>query len=135
MMVALGCVQSLVSNTNKCPTGIATQNPALSSGLDVEDKGSRVARFHHGTVKAAMEIIASAGLRHTSELNRSHIFRRISETEVRRFDEIYSNLLPGCLLTDDKPAKFAQAVMEASADSFMPQHYLAETAEGLKAVQ
>ena len=135
MMVALGCVQSLVCNTNKCPTGIATQNPALSSGLDVDDKGSRVARFHQGTVKAAMEIIASAGLRHTSELNRSHIFRRISETEVRRFDEIYSNLLPGCLLTDDKPAKFAQAVMEASADSFMPQHYLAETAEGLKAVK
>ena len=135
MMVALGCVQSLVCNTNKCPTGIATQNPALSRGLDVEDKGSRVARFHQGTVKAAMEIIASAGLHHTSELNRSHIFRRISETEVRRFDEIYSNLLPGCLLTEDKPAKFAQAVMEASADSFMPQHYLAETAQGLKTVQ
>jgi glutamate synthase domain-containing protein 2 len=134
MMIALGCVQSLVCNTNKCPTGIATQNPALTQGLDVDDKGTRVARFHQGTVKAAMEIIASAGLRHTSELNRSHIFRRVSETEVRRFDEIYSNLIPGCLLQEDKPAKFAQAVQEASADSFMPQRYLAETEAGLKTV-
>ncbi len=135
MMIALGCVQSLVCNTNKCPTGVATQNPALSRGLDVDDKGSRVARFHHGTVQATMEIIASAGLRHTSELNRSHIFRRVSETEVRRFDEIYSNLLPGCLLRDDKPAKFAQALQEACAESFMPQRYVAETEEGLKAVK
>jgi hypothetical protein len=134
-MIALGCVQSLVCNTNKCPTGVATQNPALSRGLDVDDKGSRVARFHHGTVQATMEIIASAGLRHTSELNRSHIFRRVSETEVRRFDEIYSNLLPGCLLRDDKPAKFAQALQEACAESFMPQRYVAETEEGLKAVK
>jgi glutamate synthase domain-containing protein 2 len=135
MMIALGCVQSLVCNTNKCPTGIATQNPALTRGLDVDDKGSRVARFHQGTVKAAMEIIASAGLRHTAELNRSHIFRRVSETEVRRFDEIYSNLLPGCFLLDEKPAKFAQALQEASADCFMPQRYLAETEHGLKAIK
>lgn len=135
MMIALGCVQSLVCNTNRCPTGVATQDPALVQGLDVDDKGIRVARFHQGTVKAAMGIIASAGLRHTRELNRSHIFRRVSETEVRRFDEIYSNLLPGCLLHDEKPAKFAQALQEASADSFMPQRYLAETEEGLKAVK
>ena len=135
MMIALGCVQSLVCNTNRCPTGVATQDPALVQGLDVDDKGTRVARFHQGTVKAAMGIIASAGLRHTRELNRSHIFRRVSETEVRRFDEIYSNLLPGCLLHDEKPAKFAQALQEASADSFMPQRYLAETEEGLKAVK
>jgi glutamate synthase domain-containing protein 2 len=135
MMIALGCVQSLVCNTNKCPTGVATQDPALTRGLDVDDKGSRVARFHQGTVRAAMEIIASAGLRHTSELNRSHIFRRVSETEVRRFDEIYSNLIPGCLLLNEHPAKFAQALQEASADSFMPSRYMAETEEGLKAVQ
>lgn len=134
MMVALGCVQSLVCNTNKCPTGIATQNPALSNALDVDDKGERVARFHQGTVKAAMEIISSAGLQHTNELNRSHIFRRISETEVRRFDEIYCNLLPGSLLSGDKPAKFAQAIQEASADSFMPQHYMTETEQGLKSI-
>ncbi|MEH8020157.1 FMN-binding glutamate synthase family protein [Rheinheimera metallidurans] len=134
MMIALGCVQSLVCNTNKCPTGVATQDPKLSKGLDVPDKGNRVARFHKGTVHAAMEIIASAGLTHTAELNRSHIYRRVSETEVRRFDEIYSNLLPGCLLQEDKPSKFAQAMQEASAESFMPQRYITETEQGLKAV-
>jgi glutamate synthase domain-containing protein 2 len=32
MMVALGCVQSLICHTNECPTGIATQDPAVASG-------------------------------------------------------------------------------------------------------
>jgi glutamate synthase domain-containing protein 2 len=132
MMIALGCVQSLVCNTNRCPTGIATQDQQLSKGLVVADKAQRVARFHHETVKASMEIIASAGLRHTDELNRSHIYRRISETEVRRFDEIYSNLLSGCLLNGDNPKKFAQAMEESSAESFFPKRYVTETEQGLQ---
>lgn len=134
MMTALGCVQSLVCNTNHCPTGIATQDLRLIKGLVVNDKASRVARFHHETVKATMEIIASAGLRHTSELNRAHIYRRVSETEVRRFDEIYSNLIPGCLLNGDSPAKFAQAMHESSPERFFPKQYVAETAQGLKVI-
>ena len=44
MMFALGCIQSLSCNTNRCPTGITTQNPALMKGLDVADKSERVAR-------------------------------------------------------------------------------------------
>lgn len=132
MMVALGCVQSLMCNTNRCPTGVATQDPKLARGLVVEDKAERVARFHQETVKASMEIIASAGLRHTSQLNRSHLFRRISETEVRRFDEIYLNLTPGSMLNGDSPPKFKQALHESSADSFYPKHYVEETEQGLQ---
>ena len=33
MMLALGCVHSLVCNTNRCPTGIATQDPRLGGPL------------------------------------------------------------------------------------------------------
>src|SRR5690606_19961033 len=46
MMFALGCIQALRCNTDYCPTGIATQNPALVKGLDVADKAERVRRFH-----------------------------------------------------------------------------------------
>ncbi|MAD15687.1 MAG: FMN-binding glutamate synthase family protein [Alteromonadaceae bacterium] len=134
MMVALGCVQSLECNTNKCPTGIATQDPKLARGLVVPDKAERVARYHKATVNSALEIIASAGLRNTEDLNRSHIFRRVSQTEVRRFDEIYQSPTPGSFFDDEKPSKFAQALKEASPDSFFPKHYLAETDEGLKEV-
>jgi glutamate synthase domain-containing protein 2 len=41
MMLAMGCVQSLECNTNRCPTGITTQDPRRVRGLDVADKEPR----------------------------------------------------------------------------------------------
>ncbi|MDC1174578.1 FMN-binding glutamate synthase family protein [Bacteriovoracaceae bacterium] len=57
MMLALGCIQALICNTNKCPTGIATQDPSLVNGLVVDDKYKRVANFHRLTVEAFAEMI------------------------------------------------------------------------------
>jgi glutamate synthase domain-containing protein 2 len=37
-MFALGCIQSLSCHTDKCPTGIATQDPARWKHLDAPDK-------------------------------------------------------------------------------------------------
>jgi len=131
MMVALGCVQSLTCNTNECPTGVATQNPVLTAGLVVNDKAERIARFHQETVKAAMEIVASAGLERPGELNRSHIFRRVSQTQVMRYDDIYPYPKDGCLLTETYPESFALDMSEACADSFIPQHCYAQSSSGL----
>ena len=135
MMVALGCVQSLLCNTNECPTGIATQKASLAKGLVVNNKSQRVASFHRKTVKAAMEIIASAGLTHTDQLNRSHIYRRISAAEVRRFDEIYRNLTPGALLSDELPDKFVQAMQESSSSRFFPDQFMLQTEQGIEQAQ
>lgn len=131
MMIALGCVQSLTCNSNKCPTGIATQDPELVKGLVVEEKANRVASFHLKTVKAAMEIIASAGLDSPTQLNRSHIYRRTSQTEILRYDEIYPYPIEGCFLGEDYPEKFAQEMTESCADSFLPVHCIVESSSGL----
>jgi len=120
MMVALGCVQSLVCNTNECPVGVATQNPTLAKGLVVSNKAERIARFQQTTVKATSEIISSAGLEHPNELNRSHIYRRVSQTEIKRYDEIYPYPQAGCLLTKNYPEKFALEMQESCPESFMP---------------
>ena len=70
MMFALGCIQALECHKNTCPTGVATQDPRLTKGLVPEEKSIRVARFQHETVKSAMELMASAGLRHPDEVDR-----------------------------------------------------------------
>lgn len=134
MMIALGCVQSLLCNTNKCPTGVATQNRKLSAGLVVENKAERVARYHRQTVLAAMEIIASAGLNEPAELNRTYIHRRTSETSIKRYDEIYPYPLTGCLLGTDIPDSFAAEMSEACAHSFKPNICMAESHAGLTEV-
>ncbi len=44
-MMAAGCQQYRICNTGKCPVGIATQDPALRSRLDVDKSAVRVANF------------------------------------------------------------------------------------------
>lgn len=68
-MFSLGCIQALRCNTNKCPTGITTQNKRLMKGLVVEEKKDRVYYFHENTLKAAMELLAGCGKKDFSEVS------------------------------------------------------------------
>ncbi|WP_028772427.1 FMN-binding glutamate synthase family protein [Shewanella waksmanii] len=76
MMLALGCIQSRHCNTNLCPTGIATQDPARSKAVDAEDKGMRVKNFHSNTLKSFYELVGSMGLDDPAKLTAQMIKRR-----------------------------------------------------------
>lgn len=103
MMFAIGCIQALKCNTNRCPAGVATQDPDLVRGLNVSDKTVRVCNFHQSTVKGFLEILGAAGLSDPSELQPRHIHRRVSPTQVRDYGRIYHYLPPGALLTSPLP--------------------------------
>lgn len=121
MMMALGCVQSLSCNSNHCPTGVATQNPSLYKGLVVTDKATRVYNFHNKTVHAAVDILSSAGMKVPSEVNRTHIFRRVSQQEVKRYDQIFPLMAAKCFVTEDIPKRYEIEYAEASSKTFKPQ--------------
>jgi|TARA_R110000737_G_scaffold202403_1_gene221593 glutamate synthase domain-containing protein 2 len=89
MMMAVGCIQALQCDTNKCPTGVATQDKQLMKGLDVGDKSERVANFHKRTIKSFVEMLGAAGYAEPSELNRSHIFTRVDLNQIVTLEEIY----------------------------------------------
>src|SRR3546814_3768069 len=78
-------LQSRSCHTNKCPTGVATQDPLRQRALVVPDKAERVAHFHRNTLKALAQMLAAAGLDNPDELAPHHVVRRISETETRLF--------------------------------------------------
>ncbi|HYM03900.1 MAG TPA: FMN-binding glutamate synthase family protein, partial [Stellaceae bacterium] len=63
-MFALGCIQSQSCHTDRCPTGVATQDPLRQYALVVPDKAERVRMFHHSTLKALGELVGAAGLGH-----------------------------------------------------------------------
>ncbi|GGW88640.1 FMN-binding glutamate synthase family protein [Alteromonas halophila] len=134
MMLALGCVQSLSCNTNRCPTGVATQDPKLARGLVVEDKYERVYQFHKKTIHALMDILSSTGHKSVESLNRTHIFRRVDHFSVKRYDEIFPLIAKGSLLGNDMPDSYRLHVEEASEDSFMPASLLADVEDKTKAV-
>ena len=68
MMLAIGCVQSRHCNTNKCPTGIATQDPARAKAIDVDVKSERVNNFHHNTLESFYELVGTMGLDEPAKL-------------------------------------------------------------------
>lgn len=98
MMLAVGCIQALQCNKNTCPAGVATQDPALMKGLDVEDKAMRTYNFHKNTMKSFGELISAAGLVHHSEIDRTYINLRVDVNNVLRYDELYPEVEEGSYL-------------------------------------
>lgn len=101
MMFALGCIQSLHCNNDKCPTGISTQNPKRSNALDVPEKAHRVSNYQSSLVFHFRKMMAAAGLNQVEQITPHDIFRRISETEVKSLAEIQPVMAKGALLSED----------------------------------
>jgi glutamate synthase domain-containing protein 2 len=121
MMLALGCIQALKCNSNRCPTGVATQDVPLMKGLVVSDKRKRVAHFHHETIKSVIEIIEAMGLTGPHELRPWHVLRRVSETESKSYAELFEYIPTGSLLGGNNiPLSFQTPLRLASAESFKP---------------
>jgi glutamate synthase domain-containing protein 2 len=123
-MFALGCVQSQSCHTDRCPTGVATQDPLRQKALDVPDKTSRVANFHANTMKALAQLIAAAGLTHPSQLRPHHLVRRVSPNQVKLASALLPYLDAGELLDPAQmhrlPPVFALYWPIAQAESFHP---------------
>lgn len=120
-MFALGCIQSLSCHTNRCPTGVATQDLKRQRALVVPDKAERVRNFHDNTLMALADMLAAAGVAHPDDLAPHHLHRRISSTEVRQVSELYTFLQPGALIDGSCPdGFFTDNWARARADSFLP---------------
>ncbi|MDP2282703.1 MAG: FMN-binding glutamate synthase family protein, partial [Pseudohongiella sp.] len=118
MMLALGCIQSKVCNTNKCPTGIATQDPARAKAVDVDLRSIRVKNYQAGTVAAFLELCGALGHNSPSELTPCDLYQR-TEAGMRNFNQIYTPLLPDQLLNEAIPPAYAEDWMRASAERFV----------------
>ncbi|HEV7349894.1 FMN-binding glutamate synthase family protein [Telluribacter sp.] len=66
-MLSIGCIQAQACHTNRCPTGIATNNAWLQSGLDPSLKSERFFNYMRTLSKEIMEISHAAGYEHPCE--------------------------------------------------------------------
>jgi glutamate synthase domain-containing protein 2 len=122
-MFALGCIQSLSCHTDRCPTGVSTQDKTRQRALVIPDKAERVQNFHRATVESLAELVAAAGLDHATQLAPAHFSRRVSPHEVKTFAELYPPLEPGELIkgSGDKRYEIAWAMASAKEFRAMPR--------------
>lgn len=119
-MFALGCVQTKKCHTDRCPTGVATQNQWRQAGLVVSDKAPRVFHFHKNTIRALSQYVGSAGLNNPWELRPHHLRVRMDENQVRSADLVYEFLEPGILLHEPERSVYRRWWAMADPDSFAP---------------
>lgn len=133
-MFALGCIQSLSCHTDRCPTGVTTQDPTRNRALVVPDKTMRVYNYHRATLHALAELIAASGLNHPQEIQPIHFSHRISGTDVLSFARLYPELRPGELLEGHVDSPRFHAWAFAQAESFAPLNPVPHSAPAVAAV-
>jgi glutamate synthase domain-containing protein 2 len=119
-MFAIGCIQAQACHTNRCPTGVATQDKLRQRALDVPDKAQRVANFHRNTLRA----LATWRGRRGSTI-RACSCRTISCSATQRRDAdgraglaLPARGLPPC--RRDGPSRLSRPLARARPDSFAP---------------
>ena len=86
-MLSIGCIQALKCHTGCCPTGIATQNKWLMSGLDPTSKSARLANYVVTLRKEMLQLSRACGVSHPALLTTEHFeildeqFGAVSATE------------------------------------------------------
>jgi glutamate synthase domain-containing protein 2 len=63
-MLSIGCIQSQKCHTDRCPTGVATQNQWLARGLDPELKSERCAQYLRTFRRELVKVSESVGVAH-----------------------------------------------------------------------
>jgi len=113
-MFALGCIQARSCHTNRCPTGVATQDPTRQRALVVSDKAERVANFHKNTLIGFGEMLGAMGLDRPGDIT-------VDVLHIRTADPaslLHFRLVADQLSQTDCPLPFARPWAEAQTESF-----------------
>lgn len=119
-MFSVGCIQARLCHTNRCPTGITTQDPLRQKAIDIIEKSERVAAFHHSTMHALAELLGAAGLEHPGDVRPHHIHVRADNGQIVRGEPRAFLLAQGELLEGIVPEPYREDWQRAEAASFEP---------------
>jgi len=98
-MMSIGCIQAQICHTNRCPSGIATQNRWLQAGINVPLKSDRFAHYAKAFRKELVELAMAAGYEHPCLLT-------MHDIEVSMGDSNYTKTLKDCFNYEKQPVHF-----------------------------
>lgn len=83
-MISIGCIQAQSCHTNRCPTGIATNNKWLEAGLDPAIKSNRFQNYMKTMAKEITEITHAAGYEHPCQFGMNDIDISMGDNNLTR---------------------------------------------------
>jgi glutamate synthase domain-containing protein 2 len=88
-MLAVGCIQAQKCHTDRCPTGVATQNPWLTRGLDPQLKSVRVANYLKTLRRDLLKVSEACGVEHPALIDADAIELLEAGTSSRPLRELF----------------------------------------------
>lgn len=88
-LLSIGCIQSQRCHTDKCPVGVATQNPRLAHGLDPLDKGVRAGNYIVALRREMIRLCGAVGVPHPALLGPQDIEIALADYESSPLADIY----------------------------------------------
>jgi glutamate synthase domain-containing protein 2 len=88
-MLSIGCIQSQKCHTDRCPTGIATQNPWLARGVDPASKSVRAAAYLRTLRQELTKLSAALGVAHPSLITATDIEIMNGDYDARTLAAVY----------------------------------------------
>ncbi|WP_040339586.1 FMN-binding glutamate synthase family protein [Candidatus Blastococcus massiliensis] len=88
-MLAIGCIQAQKCHTDTCPTGVATQNPWLTRGLDPALKSVRTANYVRTLRRDLLKVAEACGVEHPGLIDSGSVEVLTGRSESRPLHEVY----------------------------------------------
>lgn len=90
-MMSIGCIQAQVCHTNRCPSGVATQNKWLQNGINIPLKSERLAQYFKTFRKEFIEITHAAGYEHPCQFTMVDIDVNVDDRNLsEELDKTYN---------------------------------------------
>ena len=81
-MMSIGCIQAQLCHTNKCPSGVATQNKWLERGINVEDKSVRAHFYFKNFKKELLEMTHACGYEHPCQFTMDDVDMTVGDKNL-----------------------------------------------------
>jgi glutamate synthase domain-containing protein 2 len=88
-MMSIGCIQAQKCHTDRCPTGVATQDPWLTHGLDPVSKATRAAVYLRTLRKELLKVSGAVGVMHPGLITADDIEIMNGDYEARTLRSVY----------------------------------------------
>lgn len=88
-MLSIGCIQSQKCHTDRCPTGVATQDPWLAHGLEPVSKAERCAQYLTTLRNELVKVSESVGVAHPGLITAEDVDIFRGDYEARSLREVY----------------------------------------------